>query len=154
MSSSPEQGLLTHRGTIYPWHCDHMGHMNVMWYVGKFDEATWHLCTACGITPQYMREGRKGMVAVDQRVAYVRELVAGDLISIRSVILEIKRSSLRFIHEMRNEATREVAAVTLLTGVHIDSVSRSSCPFPDEIRRSAQPLIATDRRWASWPPGE
>jgi acyl-CoA thioesterase FadM len=26
---------------VYPWHCDHMGHMNVMWYVGKFDEATW-----------------------------------------------------------------------------------------------------------------
>jgi acyl-CoA thioester hydrolase len=32
--------VLTYRGTIYPWHCDHMGHMNVMWYVGKFDEAT------------------------------------------------------------------------------------------------------------------
>jgi acyl-CoA thioester hydrolase len=32
--------ILAYRGTIYPWHCDHMGHMNVMWYVGKFDEAT------------------------------------------------------------------------------------------------------------------
>jgi acyl-CoA thioesterase FadM len=31
----------TYRGVVYPWHCDHMGHMNVMWYVGKFDEATW-----------------------------------------------------------------------------------------------------------------
>ena len=30
--------ILTYRGTVYPWHCDHMGHMNVMWYVGKFDE--------------------------------------------------------------------------------------------------------------------
>jgi acyl-CoA thioester hydrolase len=26
----------TYRGAIYPWHCDHMGHMNVMWYVGKY----------------------------------------------------------------------------------------------------------------------
>jgi acyl-CoA thioesterase FadM len=32
----------TYRGTVYPWHCDHIGHMNVMWYVGKFDEATWN----------------------------------------------------------------------------------------------------------------
>jgi acyl-CoA thioester hydrolase len=31
---------LTYRGTVYPWQCDHIGHMNVMWYVGKFDEAT------------------------------------------------------------------------------------------------------------------
>lgn len=27
-------------GSAYPWHCDHVGHMNVMWSVGKFDEAT------------------------------------------------------------------------------------------------------------------
>ena len=33
--------VITYRGTVYPWQCDHMGHMNVMWYVGKFDEASW-----------------------------------------------------------------------------------------------------------------
>ena len=33
--------IVTYRGTVFPWHCDHMGHMNVMWYTGKFDEATW-----------------------------------------------------------------------------------------------------------------
>lgn len=31
--------LVTYVGTVYPWQCDHVGHMNVMWYVGKFDEA-------------------------------------------------------------------------------------------------------------------
>lgn len=31
---------ITCRGTVYPWHCDHMGYMNVMGSVGKFDEAT------------------------------------------------------------------------------------------------------------------
>jgi acyl-CoA thioester hydrolase len=30
--------ILTYRGTVYPWQRDHIGHMNVMWYVGKFDE--------------------------------------------------------------------------------------------------------------------
>jgi acyl-CoA thioester hydrolase len=34
---------ITYRGTVYPWQCDHMGHMNVMWYVAKFDEASWQL---------------------------------------------------------------------------------------------------------------
>ena len=29
---------ITYRGVVYPWQCDHMGHMNVMWYAGKFDE--------------------------------------------------------------------------------------------------------------------
>ena len=45
-----ESSSETYRGAIYPWQCDHMGHMNVMWYVGKFDEATWNLFAALGVT--------------------------------------------------------------------------------------------------------
>ncbi len=40
-----------------------MGHMNVMWYVGKFDEATWHLFHELGITPAFLRENNRGMAA-------------------------------------------------------------------------------------------
>ena len=43
-------GFLSYRGAVYPWHCDHMGHMNVMWYVGKFDEATWNFFSEVGLT--------------------------------------------------------------------------------------------------------
>ena len=59
----------TYRGAVYPWHCDHIGHMNVMWYVGKFDEATWHLFAAVGLTPSYLRSGHRGMAAVQQNIA-------------------------------------------------------------------------------------
>ena len=41
----------TYRGTVYPWQCDHVGHMNIMWYVGKFDEANWNLFARLGLTP-------------------------------------------------------------------------------------------------------
>ena len=50
------EASITYRGAVYPWHCDHVGHMNVMWYVGKFDEATWNLFLQVGITPAYLRE--------------------------------------------------------------------------------------------------
>ena len=40
-SSTGLDSEVTYRGVVYPWDCDHMGHMNVMRYVGKFDEATW-----------------------------------------------------------------------------------------------------------------
>ena len=40
----------TYRGTVYPWQCDHVGHMNIMWYVGKFDEANWNLFARLGLT--------------------------------------------------------------------------------------------------------
>ena len=142
-----------YRGTVYPWHCDHMGHMNVMWYVGKFDEATWHFLAAVGLTPGYLREERKCAVAVDQRTSYRRELYGGDIISIRSALIEIRQSSFRFVHEMLNEETQELAAVTVLTGVHIDAVTRKSCPVPEEFRNRAERLLASDpTAWNPWPP--
>jgi acyl-CoA thioester hydrolase len=59
----------TYRGTVYPWQCDHVGHMNIMWYVGKFDEANWNLFARLGLTPSYLRESGRGMAAVQQNIA-------------------------------------------------------------------------------------
>lgn len=65
---------LTYQGMVYPWHCDHMGHMNVMWYAGKFDEATWHHFASIGISTEYLRNNDLGMAAVDQHIVYKAEL--------------------------------------------------------------------------------
>src|SRR3954467_12838428 len=92
----------TYRGAVFPWHCDHMGHMNVMWYVGKFDEATWNLFAAIGMTPAMLREQGRAMAAVQQNIGYRRELYAGDVVAVRSGILEVRDKVVRFVHEMRN----------------------------------------------------
>ena len=130
---SKSELIVTHRGVIYPWHCDHMNHMNVMWYAGKFDEATWHLLAHVGLTPSYLRDKKRGMVAVQQETTYKQELLAGDLIIIRSGVLEMREKTIRLYHEMLNAQTNEVAATTSLVGVHLNGETRKSCPFPIEI---------------------
>jgi len=125
--------IITHRGTIYPWHCDHMGHMNVMWYVGKFDEATWHILAEVGASPSRMREEGFGLVAVEQHIEYKRELRAGDLITIRSSLLEAKEKSVRFIHQMTKDETEELAATMIVLGVCIDTSERKARPLPADI---------------------
>jgi acyl-CoA thioester hydrolase len=130
-------GNLTYRGTVYPWHCDHMGHMNVMWYVGKFDEATWHLFAALGLTPVFLREAGRGMAAVEQQISYRRELVAGDVVAVTTQMVEVRDKVLRFQHEMRNEVTGEIAATTALTAVHLDLSTRRATHLPPEIRARA-----------------
>jgi acyl-CoA thioester hydrolase len=134
------EARLTYRGTVYPWHCDHMGHMNVMWYVGKFDEATWHLFGALGLTPAFQQENGRGMAAVEQSIAYRRELHAGDIVSVYSRILDIEDKSIRFEHEMRKDDTGEVAATTVLTALHLDTAARTACSLPQDIRRRAGAL--------------
>jgi acyl-CoA thioester hydrolase len=137
-----DQQAITYRGVVYPWHCDHVGHMNVMWYVGKFDEATWNLFHRLGITPAYLRDNGRGMAAVDQHIEYKRELRAGDVLTISSHVLELHDKKIRFRHRMRNDETGEVAAVTTLLGLHMDTHARKSCPFPPELLARARALAA------------
>jgi acyl-CoA thioester hydrolase len=133
---------VTYRGTVYPWQCDHVGHMNIMWYVGKFDEANWNLFAQAGLTPTYLRKSGRGMAAVQQNISYTRELLAGDIVEVKSELLEVGNKSIRFRHEMRNAETGEIAATCEITAVHMDRQARKSAPFADAIRRSARLLIA------------
>jgi len=134
--------LVTYRGTVYPWHCDHMGHMNVMWYVGKFDEATWHLLAAIGLTAARLRQDGIGMAAVEQRIEYKRELLAGDLLTIQSSIQEVRDKVVLFTHEMTKQDNGELAARTFLTGVCIDTSTRRARPLPIDIRERAIELFS------------
>jgi acyl-CoA thioester hydrolase len=136
------QAEATCRGTVYPWQCDHIGHMNIMWYVGKFDGANWNLFARIGLTPTYLRDSGLGMAAVQQDITYKRELLAGDIVEVRSALLQIRDRSIRFRHEMRNAETGEIAAVCEATSVHMDRQARKSTAFSDSIRRTAARLLA------------
>jgi acyl-CoA thioester hydrolase len=127
------QSEATYRGTVYPWQCDHVGHMNIMWHVGKFDEANWNLFARIGLTPTYLRESGRGMAAVEQNISYKRELLAGDIVVVRSAVLEIRDKSIRIKHEMRNAETGEIAAICEITGVHMDRQARKSMAFAEAI---------------------
>jgi len=129
-----------------------MGHMNVMWYVGKFDEATWHLLASVGLSSKRLRQEGIGMAAVEQHIEYKRELLAGDLISIRSYVQEAREKSLRFVHEMTNQETQELASRTVLTAVCIDMKTRRARPLPVDIRErieSTFPRGAQDEQKAA-----
>jgi acyl-CoA thioester hydrolase len=139
--------LLTYRGSVYPWQCDQMGHMNVMFYVGKFDEATWQLFAALGLTPTYFRETQSGVVALEQHLTYKKELLSGAVIEIRSRIISLTEKVIVFLHEMHDAETGVVAATCKLTVAHIDRRIRKSSHFPASFRDEVgQFLEAADGR--------
>jgi acyl-CoA thioester hydrolase len=142
MHNESRQPLLTYRGAVYPSQCDHMGHMNVMYYVGKFDEATWQLFTAIGLSRARLDAENLGMAGVEQQIEYKRELFAGDVITITSTILEVKDKAIRFAHEMRKDDTGELAAKTILVAVHLDAKARKARSFPADVSERARSLLA------------
>jgi acyl-CoA thioester hydrolase len=107
--------------------------MNVMWYTGKFDEASWALLATVGLTHSFLAGRGHGMAAVQQNITYKRELRAGDIVSVRSGILDVQEKIIRIFHEMRNEETLEVSAFATITGVYMDIVKRRAIPIPVDV---------------------
>jgi acyl-CoA thioester hydrolase len=138
-------GIVTYRGAVYASHCDHIGHMNIASYGAKFDEANWVLFCEIGLTPSYLRSERHGMAGVQQNIAYSKELFAGDVIEIRSGVLEVTDKRLRVRHEMRNLETGDLCATCEITAVHLDKQVHRACPFPATVRAAAEALISGTR---------
>lgn len=67
----------TYRGFVYPWHVDHVGHMNVQFYTARFDEATWHFLNRLGLSPTHFKRSGRSAVAADQRTQYKRDHAVG-----------------------------------------------------------------------------
>src|SRR5215475_2493605 len=128
---------MTYRGIVYSWHCDHMGHMNVMSYIGKFDEACWQLLAILGLHRSRFKQDGTGMAAVEQHIQYKRELHAGDAVTIQSAVLDVKDKSIHMLHKMVHDGTGEVAATTVVVGVHIDARVRKAIRLPDDVRQMA-----------------
>ena len=131
----------TYRGVVYPNQLDHMDHMNVQWYTSKFDEGTWHLFSAAGVTSEYIRKNNKGMAAVEQTTKYKAEAMSGDLLVVKSKILEIKDKTIRFVHSMYDSETGTEVATSELVAVHIDKKERKACSLPEHIKEKCVALM-------------
>ena len=136
--------ILTYKGLVYPWHCDHMGHMNVMWYVGKFDEATWAFFASIGLMPEMLRTSDRGMAALDQHLTYQKEVMPGDMLEVFSSTLEVKAKTIRFYHEMLSVETEEVVATCELVAVHLDTKARKGVALPEDVREKAMAMTEVE----------
>jgi len=124
----------TFRGVVYPWHCDHQGHMTAMHYVGMFDPAFWHHVSALGFSRAYMAEHHTGFVDVRDTLEYKVELRVGSLVVIESGLLKIGNTSMTALHRMHNVETGELAATSEKISVYFNLETRSKTPFPDDLR--------------------
>jgi len=130
----------TYRGVVYPWMIDHVGHMNVQFYTARFDEASWQFLAQLGLTPAFLKRNHRSAVAVEQRIQYKRELLAGSLVHIATELISLGRTSIRFVHHMYDSETAEEVAASELVGVYFDVDIRSAAPLPPSVYRRAREL--------------
>ena len=124
----------THRGVVHAWMCDHFGHMNARFYAHVFDDASFAMWSMAGVSRDvFARVGLHTVVArteTDLRA----ELLAGQLLAVRSRFVEIGSKSVTYEQELRDPETGVIHAVQRGVEVFFSPATRESARVPDEVR--------------------
>jgi len=128
----------TFRGVVYPWHCDHQGHMTTMHYVGMFDAAFWHLLSAQGFTRAYLGEHGTGFADVRDAIEYLAELPVGSPLAIESGLLKVGTTSIVSFNRMRDTETGRLAATSEKVTVYFDLSARRKVPLPADLKAAME----------------
>jgi len=132
----------TARDIIKPWEVDVLGYAAFPAYVHRFSAANGHVLAGFGVTPAYMRAENRGFSTFEFRLHFPGSLRAGDPVLVRSGLLHVGSSSMRFLHRMANARTGEVVATLEQAGVHLDMEARRPTPLPDAFRARARAMLA------------
>lgn len=131
-----------YRSVVFPWHCDHIGHMNVRWYAHHFDDAGFHLWTVAGVSQKSLHESGTSLVVAQITIDYVREMKAGDLMLIRGGFTHVGNKSVRHHLRMYDADTDELRATQDTVEVFFDPVARRSAVMPGPCRERLTAALA------------
>lgn len=121
------------------WECDSNGHMNVMYYINKFENAGRNLSLEMGVSKIMSKE--IGFVVVEQTIKYLKEVFEDDLLYVESSLVRFSNKAFTMRHEMYNGLTKEVVSSMEVVGVLFDKVNRKAISIPVERREALQKMI-------------
>ena len=123
-----------HRGLVFPWRCDHYGHMSARWYAHHFDDGGFHLFSMAGIDVSDLLENNRALVTAQTEINYIKELNPGELFVVRSGFSHVGTKSARHLHRMYNVKDNQLCATMEGIDVMFDLESRKAIPIPDSLR--------------------
>lgn len=127
---------------VKPWEADAAGRLSLFGFVDRFSTANLINMNAAGMSSTYMRTEKRGFATFETRMELFAPTPAvGEGVAITSGMIEIGKSSVRILHEMRlSQGGRRVARF-YQAGVHFDLEARRSTPLPDALRARARALL-------------
>jgi acyl-CoA thioester hydrolase len=133
----------TFKGAVLASEYDAEAYMNSHIYVSRFDQATWFLLHAIGVTPARMKRQRLRVAIVRENYQFLRELRGGELVAVKSGFLAIGRKYIRFVHQMVDCADERMVATSDCTAVFASLRSGKSIPLPPRVNTAAGAHLVT-----------
>lgn len=129
------------KGTVNTWECDDIGHMNVQFYTARASDAAFFLRHELGLTPSVIRGTNRTMIALEEHTRFQRELLAGDMYTMRTRLIEMREKTLVVLHELWNAATHEISATIVAVSASFDLGTRKLVPWSEETKAKGRALI-------------
>lgn len=137
----PAEPMATYRGTVHPWQCDSMGHMNAGFYGRIFDDANAVAMQRLGIV---LREGIAagiGWVEARLEIDFRHELLVDAVVAVETRLSRVGTKSMTFEHALRDETRGRIASNARSITVCFDLQARVSRVIPSEVRERVQIFV-------------
>lgn len=138
MTDEHKDRMVTFLGVAHPWMCDAMGHMNVRYYMAMFDDASFQLL---GRLTGVEKDKSLGWADVRHEIEYKHETAAGTLVTIRSHVTRIGRTSVTYRHILTGSLEGELHAEATTTSVRFDLTARKAIELDATLRSRAEALL-------------
>jgi acyl-CoA thioesterase FadM len=128
----------TFKGAVLASEYDSQAHMNSQMYVSRFDQATWFLLHAVGVTPMTIKQQNLRIAIIRQSYQFLAELRGGELVTIKSGFVAVGDKYVRFVHRMFNYETGAMLATSDCTAVQASLETGKSVALAEPLRQSAK----------------
>ena len=144
--SATDGWITSARDHVRPTELDPTGHLGLAGYVHRSSIGCIQLLTAMGLSPDYLREFRRGFSTFEVKLRLdAPRPVAGDALTVTSGLLQLGSSSVRMIHRVSEARSGRRVATLRQSGVHFDLEARRSTPIPADRREKAARLSLRSR---------
>lgn len=122
---------------------DYNGHLNMAYYGVLFDSALDVVLAPLGLGPEVAQETGASVFTAQAQVHYLRELHAGDRVTVETRLIAHDSKRLHYVQTMRRLDEDEPAAISENLVLHVDLNTRRVAPFaPEVLARIADAVAA------------
>ena len=129
---------------------DENGHMNMRWYLAIFDDAGDVLHGRIGLTREYHNQHGTGTFDLEHHVHYLSEVNPGEEVAVYMRFVARSAKRLHYLMFMVNETRGKLATIFECMNALADLGVRKTAPFPDEIARKIDDILARHKK-LDWP---
>ncbi len=126
-------GVEVWRGSVAAWECDHMGHMNVGFYVAKASEGLIGLAAELGMPHAFGADAHATLIVKDQHIRFLKEARPGAALHMTAGVVEAGEDEARLAFLLHHADGALAASFQTLVS-HATAREGRPFPWPDRIR--------------------